>query len=341
MDRLDIYSTREQPSMHQPRRRSLLRNAALPLLAALPLAALAQQDYPRKPITIVVPFAPGGGTDSIARELAQKLSESLGQPVIIDNKGGGGGAIASRLVAKADPDGHTLLFTTSTFVTHAATDTKSGYDVTRDFAPIALMGRGPLMIVTTKSLGVKNVNELIARSKANPGGLDYCSSGIGGINHLAGELFKQKTGAVMSHVPYKGSGPATVDFIAGRTQVFVSTVPTILQHVKSGAVDLLAISSAKRSPLFPNVPTVAEAGIPNYNLSTWWGLVAPAKTPEPIITKLNALINDIAAKDPLKGRFVSEGAETFRGTPADFSSILASEMVMWREVAKASNIKLE
>jgi tripartite-type tricarboxylate transporter receptor subunit TctC len=230
---------------------------------------------------------------------------------------------------------------TSTFVTHAATETKASYDVHKDYAPIAMLGRGPLMIVTHKSVGAKTIPQLVAASKARPQGLDYCSSGIGGINHLAGELFKQKTGANLTHVPYKGSGPATIDFLAGRTQVFFATVPTILQHVKAGSVELIAMTGAQRSSLFPNVPTAAEAGVSNFNISTWWGLVAPAGTPEPIIAKLNKLINDAASQEPLKTRLVNEGAEAYRTTPAEFRATLASELAMWKEVAKASNLKLD
>jgi tripartite-type tricarboxylate transporter receptor subunit TctC len=320
--------------------RPLLRKAAAAALLLLPFLAIAQE-YPKRPITIVVPFAAGGGTDSIARELAKGLTDKLGQPVIVDNRGGGGGAIAARQVAKSDPDDYTLLFVTSTFVTHAATEAKASYDVHKDYAPIAIIGRGPLMIVTHKSVGAKTIPQLVAASKARPQGLDYCSSGIGGINHLAGELFKQKTGANLTHVPYKGSGPATIDFLAGHTQVFFATVPTILQHVKAGSVELIAMTGATRSSLFPNVPTAAEAGVSNFNISTWWGLVAPAGTPEPVIAKLNKLINDAASQEPLKTRLVNEGAEAYRTTPAEFGAILAGELTMWKDVAKASNLKLD
>lgn len=316
------------------------RKALAAALLAMPFLAGAQE-YPKRPVTIVVPFAAGGGTDSIARELAKDLTEKLGQPVIIDNRGGGGGSIAARQVAKADPDGHTLLFVTSTFVTHAATETKMSYDVNKDYAPIAMIGRGPLMIVAHKGTGAKTVQQLVAATKAKPEGLDYCSSGTGSITHLAGELFKQRTGANFTHVPYKGSGPATVDFLAGRTHAFFATFPTMLQHVKAGSVEPLAVTSNKRSPILPNVPTAAEAGIPNYNLSTWWGIVAPAGTPQPVITKLNTLINEVAAKEPLKTRLVNEGAEAYRTTPAEFRTMLAEELTMWKEVVKKGNLKLD
>jgi tripartite-type tricarboxylate transporter receptor subunit TctC len=321
-------------------RHLFIRKAAAAALLAVPLVAVAEE-YPKRPITLIVPFSAGGGTDSIARELAKGLTEKLGQAVVVDNRGGGGGAIASRQVAKSDPDGYTLLFVTSTFVTHVATEPKPSYDVNKDYAPIAMIGRGPLMVVTHKGLGVKTLGQLVAAAKAKPEGLDFCSSGAGSITHLAGELFKQRTGTNLVHVPYKGSGPATIDFLAGRTQIFFATFPTMLQHVKAGSVELLATTGAKRSPLFPKVPTVAEAGIPNYNITTWWGIVAPAGTPEPIVKKLNALINDASAKEPLKSRLVSEGAESYRATPAEFRSMLSTEFAMWKDVVKSGHLKLD
>jgi tripartite-type tricarboxylate transporter receptor subunit TctC len=323
-----------------PTRRFLLKTGALAFaLAAMPQAQA--QDYPKRPITLVVPFSAGGGTDSIARELAKYLSEKLGQPVVVDNRGGGGGAIAAKTVARADPDGYTLLFVTSTFVTHAATDTKASYDVKKDFTPIAMIGRGPLMIVTTKTLGVKNIAEFVDATKKKPEGLDFCSSGAGSVTHLAGELFIQKTGARLTHVPYKGSGPATVDFLAGRTHAFFATFPTMLQYVKSGAVDIIATTGAKRSPLFPNVQTVAEAGFPDFNITTWWGLVAPAGLPKPVVARLNALVNEASAKEPLKGRLVNEGAEAYSAAPEEFQSMLSNELQVWKTVVKTGNIKVE
>lgn len=320
-------------------RRFALKAIAL-ALAVTPVAAAAQ-DYPRRPITLVVPFAAGGGTDSIARELGKFLSDRLGQAVVVENRGGGGGAIAAKSVARADPDGYTLLFVTSTFVTHAATDRKASYDVKKDFTPIAMIGRGPLMIVTTKAVGFRSVKDLVASSRSKPEGLDFCSSGAGSVTHLAGELFVQKTGARLTHVPYKGSGPATVDFLAGRTHAFFATFPTMLQHVKSGAVDMIATTGAQRSSLFPNVPTVAEAGIPDFSITTWWGIVAPAGLQPDIVTKLNALVNEASAREPLKGRLVSEGAEAYSATPAEFGTMLGTELAMWRDVVKTGNIKVD
>jgi tripartite-type tricarboxylate transporter receptor subunit TctC len=319
---------------------SVLRKATVATLLAVPFFAAAQ-DYPssKRPITIIVPYAAGGGTDNVARELAKLMSDKLGSPVIIENRGGAGGAIGSKQVAKADPDGYTLLFASSSFVTHAATEAKASYDVNKDYAPIAMVGRGPLIVVAHKSTGAKNVKQLIEASKKNPNGLDFCSSGPGTVLHLAGELFKHKTGANLTHVAYKGSGPAITDLLAGRVHVFFTTVPAVMQYVKAGNLDLLAVTSAKRSPIFPDVPTVAEAGVPDYNITTWWGLLAPAGTPEPIVAKLNAVVNEVSAKEPLKTRLMNEGAEPSRGTPADFKTVLSTEFKTWQDVAKATNLK--
>lgn len=320
--------------------RPLLKRALLGLALISPLMALAQ-DYPRRAITLIVPFAPGGGTDSIARDLARTLADKFGQPVVVDNRGGGGGALGPVAVAKASPDGYTLLFATSTFLTHSASEGGLQYDVARDFAPVAMMGRGPLMVVASKDLGVRNISQLLAVAASRPQGLDYCSAGNGSINHLAGELFRQKSATQLTHVPYKGSGPATLDLLAGRVQLFFATVPTILPYVKDGRVDLLAITGAKRSPLFPDVPTVSEAGINGFQISTWWGVLAPARTPGTVVNMLNAAINEATGKEQIRTRLVNEGAELVRGSPADFSQSLVDELAMWRSVVKGARLKLD
>jgi tripartite-type tricarboxylate transporter receptor subunit TctC len=317
----------------------LLRRAVLAAIAMSPAWTLAQS-YPTKPITLIVPFAPGGGTDSIARDIAKTMGDKLGQSVIVDNKGGGGGAIGAGFVAKAAPDGYTLLFATSTFVTNAAAEPNTPYDVEKDFAPVAMIGRGPLLVVSNKEFGVKTIAQLRSKAATLPNGLNFCSAGNGSINHLAGELFRQKTQLSMTHIPYKGSGPATLDLLAGRVEVFFATVPTILPYVQDKRVDVLAVTSEKRSPLFPNVPTMAEAGISGYDISTWWGVLAPPKTPKAIVDALNAAVNDAAAKEPVKGRLANEGADAISGTPADFGRILSTELATWRDVVKSANLKL-
>lgn len=306
-----------------------------------PLVTVNAASYPKKSITLIVPFAPGGGTDSIARDLAKILSEKLGQSVIVDNRGGGGGSIGASMGSKAEADGYTLLFVTSTFITHAATDSTAGYNVEKDFSPVAMIGRGPLLVVSNKSIPAKSLSELIQLSIQNPDGLNYCSYGPGSINHLSGELFKQKTGAKLTHIPYKGSGPATIDLLAGRVQVFFATIPTILPYVESDRVNVLAITSEKRSPLFPSIPTAIEAGIPDFNISTWWGIVAPPGTPNAIVKQLNEVVNYAANKDPLKARLAKEGALAYKLSPSDFQKMLNNELKMWQNVVKSSNLKVD
>jgi tripartite-type tricarboxylate transporter receptor subunit TctC len=314
--------------------------AALAAALLMPACALAQ-NYPTHPITLVVPFAAGGGTDSIAREMARTLGEKLGQTVIVENRGGGGGSIGANFVAKAKPDGYTLLFATSTFVTNAASEATSTYDVEKSFAPIAIIGRGPLLVVASKQSGIKNIAEL-REAAAKPGdSINFCSAGAGSINHLAGERFAQKAHVKMTHVPYKGSGPATIDLLAGRVQVFFATVPTILPMVQDKRVELLAVTSKARSRLFPDTPTMAEAGIDDFDISTWWGVLAPAGTPQALIDTLNGKINDAAASDLVRERLTNEGADSIKASPAEFARTLSTEMALWRGVVKDSGIKLE
>ena len=312
------------------------------LLAAMSLAISVQMahaaQFPTRPITLVVPFAAGGGTDSIAREIGKLMSDRLGQAVIVENRGGAGGAIGADLVAKAKPDGYTLLFATSTFATNAAISAQLPYDPINDFSPVAMIGRGPLLLVSSRQLNVNTVSELIAIGKARPEGLSYCSAGEGSINHLAGELLRQRTGIPMTHIPFKGSGPATIELLAGRVDIFVATVPTILSHTKDGQLSVLAVTGAKRSPLFPNVPTMAQAGIPNFEVNTWWGVMAPAKTPQAIVDQLNKVINEAAASNMIKSRLQNESAEAIRTTPAGFKKELQQEINLWRSIVSSSNL---
>ena len=317
-------------------RRMVMAAAGLMLGASAP--ATAQQGLGSKPISIMVPFAPGGGTDLLARELGRILTETQKLSVIIDNRGGAGGQIAARTTSKAPPDGTTLLFVTSTFITTAATQKTPSYDVEKDFTPIAMLGRGPLLVVSSNQSGLMSVREIVATAKAKPDSLNYVSSGVGGILHLATELFKQKAQINMTHVPYSGSGPAVIDLIAGRAEVFISTVPTILGQVQSKNVRLLAVTSDKRSPLFPDTPTLAEEGVPGLNLETWWGIVGPQNMPADLVAQLNASINEAAAAPAMRKRFEEEGATTFRGSGADFGSALKTEFSNWRRVVEAGNL---
>lgn len=306
----------------------------------MPLTSQSQS-YPQRPITLVVPFAPGGGTDSLARELGKLLQDKLGQPVVIDNRGGAGGAIAAAQVAQSKPDGYTLLFITSTFVTVAATDRKLPYDIVRDFTPIAMLGRGPLLLVVNKDLPITTVAQLVDATKTKPDAFNYVSAGPGSINHLSGELFVQRTGAKMTHIPYKGSGPATMDLIGGQAQVFFATVPTILGQVKGDKVRLIATTSKARTKLFPNVPTVQESGVKSFHVETWWGIVGPPNLPPEIVGALNKAINASAAGEEMKKRFETEGADPNIGPPDDLAIVLKEELEGWRRVVREGGLKIE
>ena len=319
----------------------MIAAAALLLFACLPTAASAQAYPQQRPIVLIVPFAPGGGTDSIARELAKYLQGKLGQPVVVDNRGGAGGAIGAGYVAQAKPDGHTLLFVTSTFVTAAATERSLPYDVLKDFTPIAMLGRGPLLLVVNPTIGIASVKQLIDAAKARPDALNFVSAGPGSINHLSGELFMQRAGVRMTHIPYKGSGPATLDLISGQAQVFFATVPTILGQVRGERVRLLATTGKSRTSLFPDAPTVAESGVGQYNVDTWWGLVGPANLSPVIAAVLNQAVNEATANELLRKRFADEGAEAFRGSPAEFADALKEELRSWRKVVQDSGIKMD
>jgi len=309
-------------------------------LALLPAVASAQP-YPQRPITLVVPFAPGGGTDSLGRELAKLMQDRLGQGIVIDNRGGAGGAIAAAQVSQSKPDGYTLLMVTSTFVTVAATDRKLPYDILKDFTPIAMLGRGPLLLVVNKDTGITTVAQLIEAAKKKPDAFNYVSAGPGSINHLSGELFVQRTGAKMTHIPYKGSGPATMDLIGGQAQVFFATVPTILGQVKGDKVRLVAATSARRSKLFPDVPTVQETGVRDFTVETWWGIVGPPGLPAEIVQTLNRAINEAAASAEMRKRFETEGADQFSGTPEDLRTVLREELEGWRRVVREGGLKLD
>lgn len=319
----------------------ILIKLTLALFMGLLMHSAGAADYPTRPITLIVPFAAGGGTDSIAREIGKLMSDRLGQPIIVENRGGAGGALGADMVAKAKPDGYTLLFATSTFATNAAVSTQLPYDPVNDFSPVAMIGRGPLLIVSSRQLNARNLADLIAIGKSRPEGLTYCSAGEGSINHLAGELFHQKTGVPMTHIPFKGSGPATVELLAGRVDLFVATVPTILSHTKDGKLSVLAVTGAKRSPLFPNVPTMIQAGYPKFEVTTWWGIMAPAKTPQSIVDQLNKAINDAAASKPIQTRLLGESAEAIRTTPAGFAKELQQEINLWRAITANSSLNVK
>jgi tripartite-type tricarboxylate transporter receptor subunit TctC len=313
---------------------------ALGVLAALGPAVA--QSYPERPITLVVPFAPGGSASTAARSVADKMSEALGQQIVIDNRGGAGGTVATRAVAKSAPDGYTLLVVTSATVgTSPSLFQNLGYDPRRDFAPIGLLAATPNLIVVHPSFPARSLAELIKIGKESATPIPYGSPGTGTLNHLTVELLAYRTGMKMAHVPYKGAGPALNDLLGGHIGVLISAIPNAHSHVLAGTIHALAVTGAKRSALLPAVPTFAEAGLPGYEVPLRWGLAAPAGTPRPVIEKLNAALNGALLTDEVRQRLALEGAEPQPTTPEEYAAIIDREVTMWSELVKAAGIKPE
>ena len=315
-----------------------------PVIAAMLAFALPAQaqDYPNKVITLVVPVPPGGAADFIARTLGQKLQDVLGQPVVISNRGGASGTIASDNVAKAQPDGYTILLNSIT--THGIGPhlyTSLPYDSVKDFAPIMLVAKLPLVMTIHSERPMKSVPEVIAFSKANPGKLSFASSGNGGAPHLAGELFKIVTGTEMLHVPYRGSGPAVVDVAAGRIDIMFDAIPSLLPMIQADKLRPLAAASSERNPILPNTPTFDELGLKGMEVSLWYGIVGPAALPQPIVQKLNAELTKILAMPDVQQAFAKQGALPGGGSPQDYAAFMRDESARWGEVVRKNNIKLE
>lgn len=306
--------------------------AAVPLLLA---AGHAQAAWPERPITLVVPYTPGGVTDALARNVAKALGERLAQPVVVENRAGGGANIGAALVAQAKADGYTLLMGSA--ATHAINATlykKLSYDHIKDFAPISFVAQVPNVLVVHPSVPANNVKELIAYAKSHPGRLNFGSSGAGGTIHLSGELFKSMAGVQMTHVAYKGSAPAVNDLLGGQTQVMFDS--SVVPHVKAGKLRALGVTSAKRSSALPDVPTIAEAGLPGYEATAWFGILAPAGTPEAVITKLNAEISAVLRDPAILKWMEGQGFEVAGGSPADFTAHIRKETAKWARVVKDS-----
>ena len=308
-------------------------------LAALPLAVHAQA-WPSKQIRIIVPFPPGGFNDTLGRILAQELPKTLGQAVIVENKPGGGSIIGTELAAKAAPDGYTLFIAALPFSVVQSLS-KTTFDVTKDFAPITLAGVSDNMLVANPSFPVNTVQELIKYAKDKPGKINYGSSGAGTSVHLCMELFKTMTGTFMTHIPYKGSAPVVADLIGGQVDIMFDNLPNVIQHVRGGRMKALAVSSAKRSPAAPDVPTVAEAGVPGFDVTVWFGLLAPAGVPKEIIQRLNAESVRIINSPDVTDKFTKQGVEPKTGTPEQFGDLVKSEVVRWAKVIKDAGIRAD
>ncbi len=320
--------------------KSLVRGLALTALALLSSSAFAQA-YPTKPIRLVVPSAAGGSTDTIARIVGNALAVNLGVPVVIDNKPGAGGNIASGIVATAAPDGYTLLVPYGGFAINPSLYKSLPFDSVKDFAPVIQLCTVTGILVVNPSLPVHSVKELIALAKAKPGQLNYASAGSGTVTHLAGELFKTMAGVDIVHVPYRGSSLALTDLLGGQVQLMFANIPGTIQHVETGKLRVLAVNSATRSPLLPNVPTVAESGLAGYEASTWFGVLAPAGTQKEIIAKLNAEISRVLSTAEVQATFKAEGASAVGGSPEQFGSFIRAEIEKWGKVVRASGARAD
>lgn len=318
---------------------ALFASIALATLTAT--GSLSAQTFPTKPITIVVPASPGGAIDLAARLIGQKLTESTGQSVVVDNKAGATGIIGTDFVAKAAPDGYTLALVASSHAINPSIVKRLPFDTVKGFEPVALTHVVPLVLVVSPSLPVKSVKDLIAYGKAHPGELSFASSGAGGAPHFSGELFKSMTGLDLTHIPYKGSTLAHPDLISGRTSLMFDTVAAVNVQIKANRVRALAVTTAKRSSILPDVPTMAEAGMTGFETSTWGGLLAPAGTPKATVAKLNAEVNRILALPDVRKSLQDAGIEPGNGTPQQFGDFIQTEMVKWAKVAKGANIQPE
>lgn len=329
--------------MNRQRRRAIHLCVAFAALATAPLA-LAQADpaasFPSKHMRLVIPFTPGGGTDIVGRMIAQKMSEAWGQQVVVDNKAGANGTIGAEMVAKSPADGYTLcLFTASHSVNVSLQGIKQPYDLFRDFAPITLIAVQPYVLLVNPRVPAKSVAELVALAKAKPGALTFGSSGVGGLLHLSAELFASLAKIKLTHVPYKGGALAMMDVMAGNVDMMFTSLNQSNTFIEAGRLRLLAVTTAKRSPVVPKTPTMQEAGVPGYAVESWYGLGAPAGVPAPIIDKLNREVNRILKLPDVAERLSSDGATPSGGTPAQFGAYLHAEVEKWQKTIKAAGIK--
>jgi len=319
---------------------------SLAVVAAGVVSALATiaaaQNYPTRPITLVVPFPPGGSTTIVARIVTDRMADAIGQQFVVDNRGGAGGTLGTRQVAKSTPDGYTLaLGYTGTLAIAPSLFPNVGYDVRTDFAPLGRIGVAPSTVVVHPSFPVHSVAELIAYAKANPGKVNYGSAGIGTVGHVAGEYFAIETGIKLTHIPYKGTGPAITDLLGGHIPLSFSPIPAVHESAKSGLLRMLAVTSAKRSSLVPDTPTIAESGVPGFEAVLRYGLVAPAGTPRPIVDRLNKALRAALESAEVRNRLAVEGAEPLPSSPEDYAADLDHEESQWSKVIKASGAKAE
>jgi tripartite-type tricarboxylate transporter receptor subunit TctC len=309
--------------------------------ACLCLPAFAQQKFPSKPVTMIVPYPPGGSNDTFARELGKRLSDAWKVPVMIDNRPGAGGNIGAALVSRAAPDGYTLCLLSSSFTTNAAIQPNLPFDPVAGFAPVAMVAKGPMILTVSNHVPARTTLELFALARREPGKLNYGSSGMGSTNHFATELLMDAAQIKMTHVPYKGMAPAVTDVIGGHVDVLVASAPSIYQHVKAGKVRGLGVTSKGPSQVVPDLAPVAQMGATGYSFELWWGILAPPNTPGEIVAQINHEVNRILATPEMKEVFLREGAEPVIMTPPQFASTIRTEIDGWKKIAKDANIKAE
>lgn len=322
----------------------ILRTVAVVLVSTIAVGAIqpaAAQGYPVKPLRLVVPYPPGASADLFGRMVGQKLSDALSQTVVIENRGGANGAIGADNVAKAAPDGYSILLNTSSYTTNAAVQKKMAFDPVNDLTAIGMIAKGPLLLVVHPSLPVRTVKELIAIAKSKPDALSYCSSGGGSIQHFATEMLLNATKTSMVHVPYKGMAPAVTDLVGGHVQVLIASFPSAFSQVKANRLRGVAVTSVERSSFAPQLPTMREAGVPDYSVELWWGLFAPAKTPNDVLARLNQEMRKALEFKDVKDRVANEGAEPQNLSPAEFQKVVVEDITKWRAVAESRGIRAE
>ena len=319
----------------------MVRLIALVLCSIFVSAAGAQEAYPSRPVKFILPFPPGGGTDILGRVIAEQLSANLGQPVVTENRGGAGGNVGAEAAAHSAPDGYTIVLVAPSLAISKTLYSKLNYDPVKDFAPISLVATVPNVMITNPAVEAKNLQEFIELARSRPGAMNYGSGGAGTSNHLAGELFNIVTGTKLVHVPYKGVNLAMQGVLAGEIQLVFIGIPAALPHIKAGKLRALALVAPQRSPALPEVPTVAEAGLKDFEVTTWYGILAPAGTPRPIVSRLNAELVKIMHTPDVRERLASMATDPLTSTPEEFAAYLKQEIAKWGDVVRKSNLKAD
>jgi tripartite-type tricarboxylate transporter receptor subunit TctC len=324
------------------RRQSLLRAITTAILVLVTGSAFAQASaYPDKPIRFVVPYPPGGGTDVIARIVQDRLRAALGQSIVIDNRGGAGGSIGTEVVARSAPDGYTVLFTLSSHTINPAIFSKLSFDTARDFEPVGIVCSLPQILVANPQFPANTVQQLIAMAKEKPGSLSFASVGNGSPGHLAGEMMKIRTGTQLTHIPYRGGGPAVTDVVSGQVPLLWVSIPAAAQFVKQKQLKALAVSTVKRSAAFPDVPTMQEVGIADFEVDSWYAMFVPAKTPRAIVDRLNAALNTVLKEPEIREKLLAQGSEAVGGTPEQLGAVVNAELPKWAKLVKDAGIKAD